>query len=366
MYKEKEKHDLEDMYVLGHRILRFLTVYLPRHPDFSKPRSWNLRNKSRGEIKTLEFCLEDIAVLIDEQHCNQVVDFAPEFDMFLLEDQGSRIYGDSTEPTKLSDDSPNDNWVPFGGWQGDEKALIADSPDTTLSTTGSESVEPLDISSSEAGDLHTELQIDFSDNMDSYEEDDEEVEQGQIMFTLDFSESSEEDEFLYRIANEHVPFYMDSDASDSWAQDNQSNPSFVAYRRSRNAPTCDPAEIAFRHSMSPASDKIKTYQRNQSPLSTMKQVSEVIAQSDNARTTFDPETERHSDLIASVVDEEPSMVFEDNYRVSRIIQKGLDSTKPVVQSAKISFQAFNPDLLDIDEWISFDNDENKATKPFDF
>lgn len=347
MYKEKEKHDLEEMYVLGHRLLSFLSMHLPRHPDFSKPRSWNLRNKSRREAKTLEFCLEDLAVSIDELHCNQVVDFSHEFDVFLSQDK--------LRQHKTKDDSLGENWVPFGGWRSEKESSNVDSPDTTLNTTGSESLEPSDTSSSDDCDGFDGHEVVNSDNAGFYSEKDDEEQRGKILFTLDFSESSDEDEFLYQVANEYVPFDVDSDGSDSWAQDSRSHSlSFSSYKTG-NSPTCDPAEIVFRHIMFPTSGKTETCEGDLKPSFTVQRVNEALTQAQRKRTTLDPEGKRLN---------EPAMPFDDSYSASIMAQETPPGSTRAVVRQEVTFQEFNLGLLEIDDWISFDGEENQSTKPF--
>eukprot|EP00980_Cylindrotheca_fusiformis_P008320 scaffold1739_cov109-Cylindrotheca_fusiformis.AAC.12 len=350
MWKKKGDHDLEYIYVLGHRILSFLTVYLPSHPDFSKPRSWNLRNKCRREVKTLKLCLEDIAVLIDELYCNQCLDSVPDFENSLFHFQQNQ------DSVYKSDKFHVENWTAFSECRGAENPLKKDSPHTTPSTIGSES----DTSSSDGSEANAELN-EISDSTDNTNDDDEEEEGGKILLSLDFSESVEEDEYLYQVANEYVPFEVDSDASDSWAQgDPGRSSSFFSYGNG-NSLTCDPAEIAFRHR---AGDKSPVYSLHlTSPVFISKPAAEAEEQSGSNQVHFDLGAKKHADLIASVY-EELLTASEDDDGAPRIPDDAKSITTDSLTRKEVTFHEFNLGLLENDEWISFDGDEESFAKPF--
>jgi hypothetical protein len=292
--------------------------------------------------------LEDIAFRIDEDKCNQfVADFVP-------------IVDDDSDDESVSDTS-SENWVAFGGWTEEElkaQPRKADSPTSdTVTTTGTGSVDAFDFSSSdenESGDA--EPQLDFSD----YEET-----SPKRVYTMDFGT-----DFLERIAKEDVRYETDSDAADSWAQDNDS---LAPSASSTSGITCDPARLAFREL-----------------LNRMPRVSLVKESPKRATKRHDPPATKYLDErtveteIQKYLDseeEDPSNVIESSMeklkKSSQSKSPARDETSQSSDSSGFSsaFSAFEgaekenePKPLKSDfvlegdeEWVSFDN----GRKPVD-
>mmetsp|Transcript_19318 Transcript_19318/g.42014 ORF Transcript_19318/g.42014 Transcript_19318/m.42014 type:complete len:594 (+) Transcript_19318:527-2308(+) len=269
--------ELEELYLMGHRIVSFLTKCLPRHPGLG--RAHHVRQQSKQELDNLQKCLESVALLIDEHVCNQFVDDGDFFLDSMLAAEMDEEDDDEDEktsatrstafrtPKKAKQCSAADrNWLLH--FPEDELELVkantskcvsfaeqkqdgrksAESPTAdTVGTCGTESLEPTDSSytncdspnsrkgnqetlhraDSEATDDDDDGSITRSITRD-YDDDD----------TFDIDELSEDDwegdldlelrrpmsvmrgvrlDFLRTIACEPVLYETDSEAADSWA-----------------------------------------------------------------------------------------------------------------------------------------------------
>ena len=225
-----ERDDPEMNYVMGNRILNFLTECLPTHPDYQKPLAFKIRNKIRQAAESLTICLEDIAISIDERVCNQVVDFGPEFDSILMKN------GDDDDTVSTCSTQYNgpikQTWPPF-------EAKFGDSPTTTLTTIGTESERHSDLSSSFDDSDHDDK--DKESNFPDFADNEEEEE---MPFFIHESNSEWED-YLFRVANEDFPFECDSDADDSWAQNEQLDFSTSEFLQFDIGSACDPTQMTF-------------------------------------------------------------------------------------------------------------------------
>ena len=208
---------------MGHRMISFLTESLPKHPGFRLEEVSELQIDIEHELQLLKECLDDIAIQIDEEQCDQyVADFDP-------------ILDDSSADESLSESSST-NWTAFEGWADSEQKIRSQrtySPTSeTVATSGSASVEPFDLSSSyDSGETERLRVLDSSNSGET---------SPRHVYTMETGT-----EFLDRIAREDVHYENDSDAADSWAQDNDSieiDPS----TSSASGITCDPARLAFR------------------------------------------------------------------------------------------------------------------------
>lgn len=65
--------DIEETYVMGHRLLKFLSAALPRHDDFGSEKAdlVALRKNSEDDLIILQRSLEDLALQIDEKELNK-------------------------------------------------------------------------------------------------------------------------------------------------------------------------------------------------------------------------------------------------------------------------------------------------------
>ena len=226
-----ERDDPEMNYVMGNRILNFLTECLPTHPDYQKPLAFKIRNKIRQAAESLESCLEDIAISIDERVCNHVVDFGPEFDSMLMKN-GDDDDTVSTCSTQYNGPPIKQTWPPL-------EAKFGDSPTTTLTTIGTESERHSYLSSSfDDSDLDDEdKEINFPDFVENEEE--------EMPFFIQEESNSDWEDYLFRVANEDFPFECDSDADDSWAQNEQLDFSTSEFLQFDIGSACDPTQMTF-------------------------------------------------------------------------------------------------------------------------
>jgi hypothetical protein len=274
--------DLEETYVMGYRIVSFLTECLPHHPGLrSAP---DIRQRARAELELLRKCLEDVALHIDEETCNTFVDdFDPLFVVGDVEDDDDDSITETTPSSKLvespsasSRSSKKSRMVRFEDWEDfpeDEKdwqRKSAESPSAeTVGTTGTSSLEPTDLgylstfsreqdSSEDDGsplrqhsiERRPRLELDSSDEAYEMDCDDEEEELSAAFPSLHnhYFHRHVRLDFLEQIASEEVQYETDSEAADSWAQTpDDIHP--TAPSSSGVSPTCDPARIAFRNLM---------------------------------------------------------------------------------------------------------------------
>ena len=81
--QQNHKNNLEDIYIMGNRIVCFLAEYLPKHPHYLKREVSQIRSWSIQELEYMKHCLDDIALLIDEEQLNKyiTVDFDPTIEL---------------------------------------------------------------------------------------------------------------------------------------------------------------------------------------------------------------------------------------------------------------------------------------------
>jgi hypothetical protein len=279
--------DLEEAYVMGHRIVSFLTECLPHHPGL--PAAPDIRQCARAELLLLRECLEDVALQIDEETCNMFVD---EFDpLFVVGDEDDDDDDDDEsvhQNTQFSPSNPNqtpimlnnsntkksymvrfENWDDVPPDETDWQRKSVESPSgETWGTTGTGSVEHVDTSfmstisleyktgsddsslSQQSIEQDAGIELDSSD--DVYEKDcDSDEEDLRAAFPSlhrRYFHSYVRLDFLHQIANEEVLYETDSEAADSWAQTSEDNHP-LTLSSSGGSPTCDPARIAFRDLM---------------------------------------------------------------------------------------------------------------------
>lgn len=263
--------DLEETYVMGYRIVSFLTECLPHHPGLrSAP---DIRQRARSELDLLRKCLEDVALQIDEETCNN---FADDFDPLGIigDDEDDDSVSETTSPSQsVGTSTPGDasknkhRMVRFEDWHAfpeDEKDWQRESSESpsaeTVGTTGTGSVETTDLgrmSTAEEDsplrphsierhnvDLNTTVEVDQI----VLEDDEEDLDAAFPSLHNHYFRRHVQLDFLEQISREEVPYETDSEAADSWAQTpNDVHP--LAPSSSGVSPTCDPARIAFRELM---------------------------------------------------------------------------------------------------------------------
>lgn len=288
--------------MMGHRIVCFLTDCLPQHPGLF--RTPEVRQRASIELELLQECLEDLALRIDEEACNQfVADFDPA--AIVVDDDDDDVDDDVTEdctgeedeecgaaatmmlsPAKSNAQSAGigakrarivrfEDWVAFPETETEDmesafqQRKTTESPTAeTVESTGTGSLEPVDnsyiSSSSDGGRIdHPDLSEEqmslgsgshppspcyLSDSEESRSTGEEE--DAPFPSTRSLYPFHVRLDFLSKIAKEKVTYETDSDAADSWAQgDGEAINNYRAPSSSGGAPTCDPARIAFRDLM---------------------------------------------------------------------------------------------------------------------
>mmetsp|Transcript_14764 Transcript_14764/g.30429 ORF Transcript_14764/g.30429 Transcript_14764/m.30429 type:complete len:402 (-) Transcript_14764:628-1833(-) len=272
--------DLEETYVMGHRLKAFLGQALPQHPHYRRSQVAQLRSKSLRNLAWIKDKMHEIALKIDEQQLDTYVtlDYEPEPD---------DISTSSSEPEIDDDDDDDDSagfadfssmssfddqeWHAFSGWgaQADFPDPGFDEKDVPLATETDSSSLGLDVGSSLDESENEEQPSDEHVDLSDIPSDTEEEPQTFVTFQDDEDDDASHDEqdldgksdFLRQIEDEAVCYESDSEAVDSWAQDGESHAHSIA--SSGTAMTYDPARIAFREIMSNVpKDRNHLYTRN--------------------------------------------------------------------------------------------------------
>ena len=243
-FKVLAEYELEPAYVMGHRLVSFLVNALPQHPDYNRIGLTIQRQQCQSDLAWIRNRLEVIALKIDEEKLNDFMD--SQFDPQVLAESGSVS---SQEDEQEEDEG---RWESFSGWECSENTKVpammesdASSCDWTRDTcTSSESeteTEP---------EFHFDIEETFPDPEPSVNEDDDDddstVESDDSPSRYFLNEPVLATPFLKKIACEDVRYETDSDAMDSWAQDDDS---LVLSASSGTGLVCDPARIAFRELM---------------------------------------------------------------------------------------------------------------------
>ena len=266
--QEASSKTAEDAYVLGHRLVTFLSTALPRHPGYHS--SLDQRMRCVTETVYIRTQLKRLALKIDEEQLNRFMENEyepPETDDDEDEDEEESVvsspHNETTAETMVSSrkqlqeqqQQHLQNWESFQGWTScapsmidtdessyddhDESALVnswqqehakepddkyfqyAD-PELDIVSLGSSSTSSSD-SDSDAGPpcgvVRTSLSLthfdvedpELDDIVDPDEDDDDDLSNTRYEFRMASS-------FLEKIAQEDVCYETDSEAADSWAQ----------------------------------------------------------------------------------------------------------------------------------------------------
>jgi hypothetical protein len=351
---------LEEIYVMGFRIIAFLTECLPQHPELS--RAPFVQERSETELVLLRKCLNDVALRIDECVCNEFVD---DGDLFLdsmiaaeMEKEDAQQFEswvNFDELKKLEQKSTN------GTYARQNQRELSESPTSeTVGTSGTESLEPLDSSETksnssvnssrenkkiarriperdESETTNEETEDDYFPDDDRVIRDDRFEMDGLLTEMDDLSVSSYSSrpftllqksvslDFLKTIACEPVLYETDSEAADSWANgdDNTTKSRPCLPSSSGVTPTSDPARIAFRSLMDKLPHKSILQRGNKPRLSYNTSVSSsssnnLVPPRSSSPTFSDIIEERDSITAPSIDDESLDEVVE------REIQEYLD------------------------------------------
>jgi hypothetical protein len=340
-----DQQQLEEIYVMGFRIIAFLTECLPQHPELS--RAPFVQDRSEKELVLLRKCLNEVALRIDEIVCNEFVD---DGDLFIDSMIAAEMEKEDTEQLE--------SWVNFDEFKKLEqkstdvknRRKLSESPTSeTVGTSGTESLESLDSSHAKSNSSinsskekmarripEREKSVKAIEEIEEdYFSDDDRViredrfEMDELLTEMDdLSVSSYSSQpfkllkksvsldFLKTIACEPVLYETDSDAADSWANgdDNTTRSRPCLPSSTGETPTSDPARIAFRSLMDKLPHKSILQRGSKASLS-----NKILVPPRPSSPTFsDVMEERDSITAASIDDESLDEVVE------REIQEYLD------------------------------------------
>lgn len=280
-----ERNATEDAYVMGHRLVSFMTTALPRHPEFSTTKL----TTERRYLARIQTQMRLIALAIDEEQLNVYItnDYDPVFSDDDEEDTGE-IYPNET-PTHSSP-----AWENFAGWsfasstsssstledprEGDVPGAVdtdessQDIDEEHLSCLVIEKSVMEDNTSATIGVHDDIMDPELEDISDDYDEDEDELDRSLEYdenddeygsFCFDLKPPSFAPSILKQIAREQVQYETDSEANDSWAQSNDDGALSDATETSLTevvSLSCDPARVAFREIMNRHSEQLQSLQ----------------------------------------------------------------------------------------------------------
>jgi hypothetical protein len=227
---------LEEAFLMGHRLSAFLSTALPQHPHYLSKTVTEQRNKTFSYMVRIQQEMESLELQIDELELSNYIQY------YCPSDDDESSCSDLDQPSV----SPTSYWEAFPGWGFDCENNLPALNDTDVSSLNS-STEP-NGSAEEPHFLHSGLEDDalldpeltellaFDDDNSSYASNE---------FYL--HDTSATTSFLKTIAEQDVHYESDSDAVDSWMQNDDFAESHVSSQTL--GLTCDPARIAFRELM---------------------------------------------------------------------------------------------------------------------
>ena len=310
---------LEDTYVLGHRLIAFLSQALPQHPEYLGTSVSQQRNKTFRDLVWINERMEEIALKIDEEQLNRYITEEFEPDPSECDDDTSTACSSASSSSSAEDnsgvvdgntrwslqdfDASNDScdqWESFPRWSFDispttpakkevddeifasEQAPFLTDTDTSTSSSSELNISKEASSGSDsdreeetvsASDPTSRIIKDFKRVRFDLEEVPEEPEDFEGEESYDNGQDNDEDEipehehvfydshylasdslqvsdFLRKVAEEDVLYESDSEADDSWAQDDCYDDEHSAFSDDdpsafSSSLTCDPARIVF-------------------------------------------------------------------------------------------------------------------------
>ena len=271
---ENPEIDVEDTYIMGHRLIAFIAHALPKHPEYKNRSVTRLRAKSMKDLEWIRERLGEIALRIDEDQLNKFIlhDFEPEpEDDLSTSSEEAEIEkqwgfpGDvqwANFETKKSPPSP-------ASFTFDPFDLSGDTEDTSMTSNEASTSQDMwsDPESSVGAVPEVLFPADFANVVPEQEDREEEKievqppeEEDEPRVYVELHDEGDEEDFRYTlseermataflksIADEDVQYETDSEAVDSWAQDGDSLA--LSGASSGTALTCDPARIALREIM---------------------------------------------------------------------------------------------------------------------
>jgi hypothetical protein len=211
----ERRSNLEEIYVMGNRLVVYYTDALPRHQDYRSidPSISHLREKTICDLDWIRKRLDVISLRIDEEQLN-------------LHIQKSESNDDTVQQsdtnTPIAEDNEESSWESFSGWSvdfvNDDNKSVNDTPENSHDHVD----DPADILDLDSDDETDDVESDY-DSLSDIDSDERAV-------RFDFApETHLESSFLRVIASEEVEFEEDSEAVDSWAQDDQSLESLIEH-----------------------------------------------------------------------------------------------------------------------------------------
>ena len=254
----------EEVYIMGHRLLAFVGRALPQHPEFGKSSAASFRAQATLDLEWIQDKMQDIALKIDEEQLNSYItmDFDPQ------PDDDSTISSSEADFSNFPAFSAanGEGWEDFTDWAFQPSAVETDAS-SSLNTSGDESTPEARSAESERSEPIDDPQIVFDlEEVESSSETEEEPEKVELQplpqafvqfrdeddetdndsqsadYRYDLNDAQTASSFLKRIAKEDVRYESDSEAVDSWAEDEETG----SRASSGTLTTYDPARIAFR------------------------------------------------------------------------------------------------------------------------
>ena len=351
-----DQHQLEEIYVMGFRIISFLTECLPQHPGLSKAPM--VQEQSKEELKHLRKCLEDVALRIDECVCN---DFVDDGDNFLDSMIAQQMEKEEADESKKSWSSSSDeelqleSWVDFNEFKKLEESTsdrqkerkLSESPTSeTVGTTGTGSVEAVDSSDTKSNSSENSKSEEESVGRRRRKSKKEKVEVEDLNSVIRDDDFSDKDypphwddesltsyssrpmtllrksvslDFLKTIACEPVLYETDSEAADSWAngEDNTVNSRSRPCLPSSSGvtPTSDPARLAFRNLMNKLPHKSILQRDAKQPESPIDPRSPRSTVTRVVSPTFSDIMEERDTQVISIDDDSLDQVVENEIQI---------------------------------------------------
>jgi hypothetical protein len=280
-----ERNAIEDAYVMGHRLINFLTA-VQKHPSYR-----SALPQGKGTEQNLSWIHEKmrhIAFLIDEEQLNLYI--TNDFDPDIHDDEDD-------EPTDHGSEIPStqSEWEDFAGWSLSSSFTKHDRADTSGTLDTDESSQDVDedqfagliVRKLPEVDLEEDNYIDKDPELERISDEDHDDQNDYVgdyeqddyggKFVYEVQTPAFASSFLKKIARERVRYETDSEAADSWAQSNDdgavSETTSSATGAEALSMSCDPARIAFREIMNRHSEQLLLLQlevdrlQNDSPTS---------------------------------------------------------------------------------------------------
>lgn len=225
MYESRS--NLEEIYVMGHRLIAFYTEALPRHKDYRSidPSISTLREKTINDLDWIRKRLDVISLRIDEVQLNLHIQRQEQTETAEVVTSTTTV----KQSCNTTADQQETQWESFSGWLADfssnEESLRPKTDEASMQEPAvtrrrlplepEHADDPGDIL-----DLESEDETDVESDCDSLSDVDSD-ERAVVHFQFT-DEEGYDSSFLRVIASEEVEYEEDSEAVDSWAQDDES------------------------------------------------------------------------------------------------------------------------------------------------